>query len=303
MDFRQLQSYISIVKYKNFTIAAEKLGIAQPTLSIHLKSLEEELNTKLILRSPKIFKITSRGQEFFEFAQNVMKLRNDMLNRWNGQESRVIHMGVSTIPSAYILPEILPEFGKSHESVYFSVEQGDSQEIIEAVDKGKYEIGLVGMETKSEYLVFEKFYQDKMVLITPVSEKYLSWKDDTVLSVERLKDEPMIIREKGSGSGKSASQFLAQIGLQEEKLHIVARMNDQESIKNLVEGGLGVSIVSQKAVKDCVASKRILEFELPEKFSGRSFYLVYQKDYILNDSVKEFMNFIKKYYSREENTL
>lgn len=295
MEFKQLESYIAIVKYKNLTTAAEKLGISQPTISVHLKNLEEELHTRLIIRTAKNFEVTQRGQEFFVCAQNILKLRDDLINSWNGREAEIIRMGVSTIPSAYILPEVLPAFGKAHENVYFSIDQMDSQRVIDEVHKGTYDLGLVGMKTEDELLAFEKFYQDKLVVITPVKEKFLRMKEQQELPVEHLFQEPVILREEGSGSGKSAGKFLEKMGIREDKLHIAARINDQESIKNLVAGGLGISIVSEKAVKDYVESRRLLQFSLPEEFSGREFYIVYQKNYILKECAGEFIRFLKMY--------
>ena len=295
MEFKQLESYIAIVKYKNLTTAAESLGISQPTISIHLKNLEEELHTRLIIRTAKNFEVTQRGQEFFVCAQNILKLRDDLVNSWNGREAEIIRMGVSTIPSAYILPEVLPAFGKEHENVYFSIDQMDSQKVIDEVHKGTYDLGLVGMKTEDELLAFEQFYRDRLVVITPVKEKFLRMKEQTEMSVEILFQEPMILREEGSGSGKSAGRYLEKMGIKEEKLHVAARINDQESIKNLVAGGLGISIVSEKAVKDYVESRRLLQFSLPEEFSGREFYIVYQKNYILKECAEEFVKFLKSY--------
>lgn len=301
MEFKQLQSYVEIIKNKNLTVAAEKLGISQPTISIHLKNLEDELKSKLIIRTAKTFEITKRGQEFFECAQNILKLRDDLIERWNGQEAEIIRLGVSTIPSAYILPEVLPEFGKIHENVYFSIEQMDSQKIIDAVHRGSYDAGLVGMCVEDELLTYEKFYQDKMVLITPVNEKYLDLKNKKNILLTELLKEPVIMREEGRGSGKSASIFLEKIGIPENKLNIVARINDQEAIKNLVAGGLGVSIISEKAVKDYINSKRLLQFEIPEEYTGRALYIVYQKNYILKECVKAFVKFLKQYYEHGGN--
>lgn len=295
MEFKQLESYIAIVKYKNLTTAAESLGISQPTISIHLKNLEEELHTRLIIRTAKNFEVTQRGQEFFVCAQNILKLRDDLVNSWNGREAEIIRMGVSTIPSAYILPEVLPAFGKEHENVYFSIDQMDSQKVIDEVHKGTYDLGLVGMKTEDELLAFEQFYRDRLVVITPVKAKFLRMKEQTEMSVEILFQEPMILREEGSGSGKSAGRYLEKMGIKEEKLHVAARINDQESIKNLVAGGLGISIVSEKAVKDYVESRRLLQFSLPEEFSGREFYIVYQKNYILKECAEEFIKFLKSY--------
>lgn len=296
MDFKQLQSYVTVVKYKSFTIAAEMLGTSQPTISTHIRILEEELNSRLLIRTARSFEITPRGWELYECAQNILKLREDMINRWNEKESKVIQLGVSTIPSAYILPEVLPEFGKLHSDVYFVVNQSDSQGIIDAVHKGSYDVGLVGMKTEDELLEFQSFYQDRMVLITPINEHYLSFKNQKYFPLESLIQEPFIVREEGSGSRKTASLFLEKMGIQEEDLSIVARMNDQESIKNLVAGGLGVSIISEKAVMDYVAEKRLLKFELMGDCLSRQFYIIYQKDYILKNYVKDFIDYLIKFY-------
>lgn len=148
MDFKQLHSFISVVRCRSFTEAAEELGISQPTISTHIRILEEELNSRLIVRTAKSFEVTPRGMELFECAQNILKLRDDMVSRWNGHGSKVIRLGVSTIPSAYILPEVLPTFGKSHDDIYFVVTQSDSRGIIDAVHKGSYDLGLVGMKNR-----------------------------------------------------------------------------------------------------------------------------------------------------------
>jgi len=100
------------------------------------------------------------------------------------------------------------------------------------------------------------------------------------------------LREKGSGSEKLAEQFLASSGLQEEKLHVVARVNDQEAIKNLVAGGLGVSLISERAAQNFLLEKRILAFELPEYLAARNMYIIYRKDYLLPTYVQEFLRFI-----------
>ena len=200
MDFKQLHSFISVVRCRSFTEAAEELGISQPTISTHIRILEEELNSRLIVRTAKSFEVTPRGMELFECAQNILKLRDDMVSRWNGHGSKVIRLGVSTIPSAYILPEVLPTFGKSHDDIYFVVTQSDSRGIIDAVHKGSYDLGLVGMKTDDEQLVFKKFYQDHLVLIAPVTDYFLEMKDTGSFSLEKvLQEQPVILREQGIG--------------------------------------------------------------------------------------------------------
>lgn len=296
MDFKQLQSYITVVKYKSFTVAAEKLGISQPTISTHIRILEAELGIRLVSRNAKSFEITRKGWEVYESAQEILRIWERMINRWGEEDEKVIRLGVSTIPSAYILPEVLPDFRKRHDGVRFEISQGDSRSIIDAVRNGGYDLGLVGMRTEDDALEFQPFYHDRMVLITPVEEPYLSMREQEPVPLKELFAEPMILRERGSGSQRSAERFMAEMGISEEQLTIVAKMNDQESIKNLVAGGLGISIISEKAVQDGSDQGRLLKFSLPGEPANRQFYVIHQKGRLLKPYVELFRDYLLDYY-------
>ena len=133
-----------------------------------------------------------------------------------------------------------------------------------------------------------------MVVITPVNEHFLQYKQQMENVLRELVREPLILREKGSGSKKMADNFLAHSGISEDELQIIARVNDQETIKNLVSGGMGISIISEKAAHNFLQEKRLLVFELPQVFSERSLYLIYRKNYLLPSYVKEFLGFISQ---------
>ncbi len=297
MDFKQLQSFIYCVEYKSLSVASEKLGIAQPTISVHLKNLEDELQTKLINRSSKSFQVTAKGKEFYVCAQNILKLRDDLLLNWKKQKSNTIKMGVSTVQSSYILPEILLQYNKSNENIHFIVEQKDSKQIINDVENGVFEIGLVGMSVENENLTFKKFYEDKLVLVTPVNEKFIALKEKSNSVTAEILHEPIILRESGSGSGKIASSLFKEMNFDENKLQVVANMDNIESIKKLVVGGLGISIMSENTVKDYVEDGKLLQFEFDENLAKRPLYIVYQKDHILNKSANDFIAFLTKFYN------
>jgi len=89
------------------------------------------------------------------------------------------------------------------------------------------------------------------------------------------------------------------MGLTDSDLNVTARVNDPEAIKNLVAGGLGISIISERAARNFVQSKRLLAFELPEDFASRSLYLIYGKDYMIKSSTREFIDFLIKRFERE----
>ena len=294
MDFKQLQSFVTVVQEESFTQAASKLFISQSTISTHIRQLETALNTKLILRTTKSLQITPKGRELYEYAQNILELKERMLQACSIESQRIIHLGASTIPSAYILPKLLADFGRLHPDIYFIIHQSDSQGIISGLKDGLFNLGFIGMSCEDSDFCCQPFCKDRMVLITPVNEHFLRYKQQKEVALTKLLREPLILREKGSGSKKMADNFLAHSGIAEDELQIIARVNDQEAIKNLVASGMGISIISEKAAHNFLQEKRLLSFELPQDFSERSLYLIYRQNYLLPSYVKEFLSFISQ---------
>ncbi len=296
MEFKQLESFVAVVKYSSFTKAAQHLYISQPTISSHIQSLEEELKSQLIIRTTKSIEITPRGLELYECACSILSKRDNLIKSWSAETKKVIQLGVSTIPSAYIIPEILPEFGKRFPDVYFNVHQNDSQGIMDAMHNGNYDVGMIGMPCDSKTLISVPFYEDEIVLITPVNEYFLQLKEQGEITADILKQHPIILRENGSGTLKRADHILESLEIHSEELNIVARINDQESIKNLTASGLGISLISEKAAQNFVNEKRLLAFKLPKQLSTRTFYLVMHKNFAAKSYVEQFIQFVQHYF-------
>lgn len=295
MELKQLESFVAVVEYKSFTEAAKKLYISQPTISTHIQALEKELESKLFTRTTKTIELTKRGMELYECAVKMLDLRDCLLHKWKSADEKIIRLGVSTIPSAYILPEFLPEFCKEHPEIFFHSIQSDSKGIIDGVMEDRMDVGMVGMECENEHLACIPFYEDELVLITPVTEHFLELQKKEFSMAELFK-EPIILREKGSGTKKAADLFLEKEGIEKESLQVVAYMNDPEAIKNSVAAGLGISIVSKKAAENMIREKRLLSFEFSRYTSGRKFYIIYKKDFVLKSFISTFINYIQNYY-------
>ena len=297
MEFKQLESFAAVVRLNSFTKAAESLYISQPTISTHIRALEEELGTRLIMRTTKNIEVTPEGMKLFEYSVNILELRDRMVSECSEGAKRIIHLGASTIPSAYILPEILPKFGELYPNAFFIIHQTDSKGVVDGLTDGVYDVGLIGMPCEKESIYSAPFCKDRMVLITPVSEEYLKYQAEKAKPVDILRNSPVILRERGSGSKKSADFFLEQAGLSDAQLQVTARVNDPEAIKNLVAGGLGVSIVSMRAARNFLREKRILAFELTDKTDSRDLYVTCRRDQMNRATVKDFMDFVAKYYA------
>lgn len=294
MELKQLRSFAAVVRYGSFTEAAEKLYLSQPTVSAHVQALEQELGKRLILRTTKSLEVSPLGRAVYRRAVDILELQRQIVEVCSQGGRRVIRLGASTIPSAYVLPQLLPEFGQTHPQVYFTVQQSNSQGVADGLLDGLFDVGLMGMKG-DERLTCIPFCEDRIVLIAPVAEPYLSMSEQPSPPVAELLKQPIILREETSGSRKTADRFLDSAGIGEEQLHVVARINDQEAVKNLVAGGLGISLISERAARNFVEEKRVLQFDLPAQ-NTRSLYLAHRREYILPSHVKEFLAFARKKY-------
>lgn len=302
MEFKQLEAFVSVVDYGSFSEAARRLYLTQPTISAHIRSLEDELHMKLIIRTTKKTTVTAKGYQLYDSAVRMLDIRNNLLENFTGAHKHMIDLAASTIPSSYLLPELLAAFGKAHPDVYFHSVQSDSAESISRVLDGTVDLALVGQNTRDESCVFLPFCYDELVLATPVTDRYLSLYShlpDEPVSFRDFAKDPIIIREKGSGTKKEMDLFLEKNGIIPGNLNVVARMNDLESIKKSIVNGLGISILSSRSVTDLQKTKQILVFPLGEPTHKRSFYIVYSKNRILKPHVKQFIQFVRDYYILE----
>ena len=297
MELRQLQSLVAVVKYRSFTKAAEMLYISQPTISTHIRMLEEELEYRLIIRNTKSIQVTPRGMELYECACKMLALKDGLMQRWAEENQKVIRLGASTIPADYILPEVLPVFREKAPDVQFHISQSDSRKILEGIKNGRYSLGMIGMEADVEEIAFVPFYRDEMVMITPYEERFrrLEGKEDELF--EMILHEPVIMRERGSGSKKCMEAYFESMNIREKELQVVAKLNEQESIKKLVAGGFGISFISRKAVEEDAQAGKLQIFSLPGYPAVRNLYLAYRKDYVLKNYVAQFMEFMIDFYS------
>ena len=291
MEMKQLRSYIAVIRYGSFTKAAEKTFTSQPTISAHVKALEEELGVQLLARDTKNLTVTKKGSELYETACAMLDLQQRMLDKWEDGNRKTLNIGVSTIPSAYILPGLLEGFRREHPDVAISIHQSDSEEIEAAVEKGDCDVGIIG-EKAAGSLVCVPVAEDKTVLITPNTPNFRKWIKEK--NIKKMLAQPMLLREKGSASRKSAEKLMELMGKDLWDVEVAASLNDQEAIKNLVEHGFGISFISSLAAADRVRDGRVLVFdtELPE--AKRTFYLVRRKNFKLNDSAEDFVKYVEK---------
>ena len=119
MDFKQLEAFVAVVDYGSFSEAARRLYLTQPTISAHIRALEKELTVRLLIRTTKKITVTAKGYQLYDSAVRMLHIRDNLLEDFTEPRKHIIDLGVSTIPSSYLLPELLAAFGKRYPDVYF----------------------------------------------------------------------------------------------------------------------------------------------------------------------------------------
>lgn len=297
MELKQLEAFIKVVELESFSKAAKALYLTQPTISVHIVTLEKELNIKLLDRTTKNVKTTKEGERLYEYAKNMLEIRDDILEEFyqNRPVAEQMEIAGSTIPSQYILPELIAEFQKNGRDMRFSINQGDSEFVIDQILHHKVDIGFVGMKKEDSRLYYIPFCEDYLVFIMPNDEKHKELLEQKV-SLEELIREPIILRENGSGTKKEAERFLMNHRIDVRRLNVVGHMNDPEIIKRSVSMGMGISMISKKAAADYEKEGKILVYEIDKVPAVRKMYIVFDKRKKLTRMEKEFIEFCTKYY-------
>ena len=295
MEFKQLEAFVAVVENKSFSEAARQLNLTQPTISAHIQTLEQELNSRLLIRTTKKLTIT----QLYDCASNMLNMRKNIIDEFTGHNKKIIDLAVSTIPSSYLLPEILGAFTKQISDIYFHSWQSDSLGAVSRVPDGSVDLALIGNTFDEPDCCFIPFRQDKLVIATPVNDHYLQLEKKSKSGALEFSDflkEPFIMRETGSGTKKEIDRYLEERNIPASSLRIVARMNDLEAIRKSVAGGLGISILSACSARDLADTHQILMFPLNSEKAVRTFYIVYSKNRILKPHVKQFLKFVKDFY-------
>ncbi len=291
ISIRQLEVFVATAEYCSFTKAAEDLHLTQSTVSMHIRTLEEVLGACLIERcARKKVILTEEGKRVYSMAKDILSRVDALQERRTDGGEELLRIGTSTVPAQYLLPKLLSGFLKKHSRVKYILRRGDSEHILECIQKGEVRIGLTGYKNGDRSLIFQEIARDHLVLITENSEAYRAMQAAGNTGKDLL-DRPMIAREESSGTQHAADAFLQKLGVTEP--NIVARMDNPESIKMSVAEGIGVSLISDLAVSAEVKAGKLLAFPFSPQAEERKLYVVWPRDALLTSTELRFVQYVK----------
>ena len=297
MDFRQIEAYVKVVELSSFSKAADAIFLSQPSVSTYINTLEKELDTTLINRSTKEVSPTFAGKIFYENAKELLALKHNSVERiknLSGIYSGEINILASTVPSQYILPEMLARFNDSYPDISFNVKQADTLETCRGIASQKAEIGLSGGLAEYDKCEFNEVMSERMVFIAPYGKGFSATKKYSL--EELLYSHKFVSREKGSGTRIQYESFFIENEINLNKIKGCISFDNTQSIINAVINGLGVSIVSGFAARAFIEQRMVMQLKLKTELPERKFYCVLKKNFSHSHLVDIFVKYIINEY-------
>jgi DNA-binding transcriptional LysR family regulator len=298
MDLWQLHIFSRVVECKSFSKAAESVHLSQPTVSSHVKDLEDHFGCLLIDRLSKAAAPTQAGRLLYGYARRMLALRDEAetaLAQHQGRMRGQLTIGGSTIPGGYLLPRVIGKFKVRYPQIRPSLIIADTRQIVASVVEGAIELGVVGAESRDKNILQEHLIDDHMRLIVPAEHPWSALKK---ILLDRLLSEPFIVRERGSGTLISIQERLKQQGRSVEELNIVAELGSTEAVRQGIKDGIGVSILSTLAVSEDLDSGALKALSVEGLNLTRGLYLTRHRQRSLSPLAEAFVEFLKKYLQR-----
>ena len=275
MDIHQLRVFTSVFKNRSFSKASEALHLTQPTISNHIKALEDEFACKLFDRMGRTIIPTKEAEVLYGKSIEIIE-KADALKEALGQLKKEttgkLVIGASTIPGVYLMPRIMTGFQKKYPAISFQILIADSGGIIDSISRHELLLGIVGAKLGNDQIDYTPFVEDELIVVSAPLKTGKS-----IMTLKELVALPMVYREEGSGTRREVEKFLENEGISFDHMKIAGIFGSTDAVKQAVKAGLGVSILSKFSVADELEHKLLEEIKLTDIHMKRNFYIVTHK--------------------------
>ena len=293
MDLRRLEVFAKVAELGSFSRAAQALSLTQPTVSEHIRALEDELGVQLLDRLGRGAAATRAGRLLLTYAQRMLALSREArqaIEQFQGRMAGELVIGGSTIPGEYVLPGLVGEFKAKHADISIVLLIGDSRQVSEWIDEGRAELGIIGARPTQRALEAREVMSDELVVMVPATH---GWAERETVTLEELSREPIVVRERGSGSRAARERAREAAGASLSTLRVVGEMGSTQAVKQAVRAGLGITLISKRAVHDEFGAGLVKCLRIDGMWVRRAFYLVTHRERTRSPLGVAFLGFLE----------
>lgn len=292
-DLRQIEIFRKVVEMKSFSKAAQEVFLAQASVSERIANLESSVGTRLLDRLGRQVVPTRAGELLYKHAILLMEMKRTAcleMQDFLGLKSGEIRIGGSTIPGEYILPRVIGRFRNKYPLVAVNLTVASTRGIENRVLQGSLELGVVGSLSTEKTLISRELWKDELVLAVPAGHR---WAEKSEISIESLLKEPFVLREVGSGTLKITQDYLRAEGSKGiQDLSVVGRFGTSTAVKEGIKAGLGVSIISSRALDTELKTGLLKALRIKGIPMSRSFYLIRDRRRIASPLCQAMLDFL-----------
>ena len=292
MDLVKLKSFLYAAEQLNFSEAAKRLHLTQPTISHHVKVLEHELGTELFNRSGAKLRLTEAGRLLLPSARDILKQCGEVKEMMASLDNEVVgelNIACSTTAGKYILPLLAARFSEAYSGIRVNVFACTPQEIVSRLLEGDANLGIISSEITSEGTESQVFFNDYITLIAPADHP---WATRSFVSPEDLLNERLIIHDSKSGTQRMMLAELAKHDIGLDDINVLMTLGRTEAIVHTVAAGHGVAFVSELVARCYSNQAQIIKVPIPALKLTRSIYMVRQKTDNPHRAQEVFWSFI-----------
>lgn len=301
MDFRQLQYMLKVAEEKSFSKAAQKLFIAQPSLSQYIQKLEQQLGVELFDRTTIPLRLTFAGELYIETAKKILDLKDQLSQQMediaNLKKGRLT-IGLSAFRTTYIMPRVLPSFHAQFPGIEVVLVEGTSSELSDLALKGSTDITVMTLPVQENLFNYESIFTEEILVAIPQNHPVKAKADYSLgnnffpkINLWSLREEPFILLKQHQKLHQIADYLCAQAGF---KPHIILESESIEAAHALVAAGMGVTFVPDTLPKYSNPLNRPLYFSVAEPRPTREMVIAYRKDRYLSGAAHEFIAKMKE---------
>ncbi len=240
MDLTAVRAFATLARHGRFTRAAQALGVTQPSLSRQVQRLEKELGARLVVRAPDGVVLTEAGARFLAHAQRALTALDEAageLAEIAGVAQGAVGIGTLATVGAYVLPAVLAAYHRKHPAVRLTVREGFRDELEALVLRGDLDMAVIQLPPRHEELTAVRLWQEDYVLAVPPEHRLADAR--RAVALVDVADEPFVLIPGGTASA-ALEAACSQRGL---RPHIALVTDNVESVRRMVEAGLGLALV------------------------------------------------------------
>jgi len=288
LTLRQLQVFEAVARCLSHTLAAKELYLSQPAVSMQLKQLEQSVGLPLFEQVGKQIYLTDAGREMLQYSRIISEQLHEMeavFGEMKGLERG--HLDISVVSTAnYFMPQLLAKFCQLHPKIQVSLHVANRDAVLQQLAENRTDLAIMGQPPEGVEMLAQSFMKNPLVVIAPPGHPLCKLKR---VKLEQLEQESFLLREQGSGTRSAMERFFSEHGVQ---FHAGMEMGTNEAIKQAVQAGMGLGIISMHSAELELETARLAVLKVEYFPIVRHWYIAHRKAKRLSNAAHSFKQFL-----------